>query len=37
MFENDVNKYGTQTGIHSMRIFFAFENDVNKYGTQTKI
>ena len=35
-FENDVNRYGTQTSraIENRRI--KFENDVNRYGTQTK-
>ena len=34
-FENDVNKYGTQTVIMASSYKEAFENDVNKYGTQT--
>ena len=34
-FENDVNRYGTQTN-NAVMIFEAkFENDVNRYGTQT--
>ena len=34
-FENDVNRYGTQTSAANTHIFFTFENDVNRYGTQT--
>ena len=36
LFENDVNKYGTQasSSLHHNKIMF--ENDVNKYGTQAQ-
>ena len=34
-FENDVNRYGTQTSQVKIVINGQFENDVNRYGTQT--
>ncbi len=34
-FENDVNRYGTQTLRQQLHKFVGFENDVNRYGTQT--
>ena len=34
-FENDVNRYGTQTPDCFPCFLNAFENDVNRYGTQT--
>ena len=34
-FENDVNRYGTQTTIMELPPDTVFENDVNRYGTQT--
>lgn len=34
-FENDVNMYGTQTGLFVMYVANPFENDVNMHGTQT--
>ena len=36
MFENDVNKYGTQDLLPSASPWPQFENDVNKYGIQTE-
>ena len=33
MFENDVNKYGTQATDTLSVLTTLFENDVNKYGT----
>ena len=36
-FENDVNKYGTQTHGSAHPHSYQFENDVNKYGTQTVV
>ncbi len=35
-FENDVNRYGTQTKRYVRQQSVRFENDVNRYGTQTK-
>ena len=34
-FENDVELYGTQTGIGIHKKQILFENDVELYGTQT--
>ena len=34
-FENDVEMYGTQTGVSKEREAKKFENDVEMYGTQT--
>ena len=34
-FENDVNRYGTQTNDFNVEEAREFENDVNRYGTQT--
>ena len=36
-FENDVEMYGTQTAMSSVRTLSPFENDVEMYGTQTSI
>ena len=36
MFENDVNKYGTQAMRTVRKSHLLFENDVNKYGIQTE-
>lgn len=33
-FENDVNRYGTQTGSARIVCVLWFENDVNKYGIE---
>ena len=35
-FENDVNRYGTQTSEYTDEELVEFENDVNRYGTQTQ-
>ena len=36
-FENDVNRYGTQTTNLPYTQCCPFENDVNRYGTQTNL